>query len=170
MKTIIQAIIFSLFLGLCYPISLIAQSCPCCSEAFRQFDFWLGDWETYQNKNLAGTNNIVLLQDSCVIQENWKSAKSNYTGTSYNFYDPITKKWHQTWVDNQGGYLLLNGTLINGSMILKSDPTKDVQGNVIINKVTWTPNADGTVRQLWEVSKDKEKTWNTVFDGLYRKK
>ncbi len=32
--------------------------------------------------------------------------------------------------------------------------------------ITWTPNADGSVRQHWETSEDG-KTWKTAFDGLY---
>jgi hypothetical protein len=34
--------------------------------------------------------------------------------------------------------------------------------------LVFTPNPDGTVRQLWEQSPDGE-TWTAVFDGLYRK-
>jgi hypothetical protein len=29
---------------------------------------------------------------------------------------------------------------------------------------------DGTVRQVWEKSKDDGQTWNAVFDGVYTKK
>jgi hypothetical protein len=29
-----------------------------------------------------------------------------------------------------------------------------------------TPNADGSVRQLWETSRDGQ-TWSVLFDGLY---
>ena len=39
-----------------------------------------------------------------------------------------------------------------------------------IERITWTPNADGTVRQHWEQSTDGGKTWTTAFDGLYRRK
>ena len=35
---------------------------------------------------------------------------------------------------------------------------------------TWYDNADGTVRQHWEQSKDGGKSWTTAFDGLYKKK
>ena len=35
-------------------------------------------------------------------------------------------------------------------------------------RITWTPNADGSVRQHWETSTDDGKTWKTSFDGLYR--
>ena len=37
------------------------------------------------------------------------------------------------------------------------------------NRITWTPNSDGTVRQLWEVSKDQGESWQTEFDGLYKR-
>ena len=39
-----------------------------------------------------------------------------------------------------------------------------------LNRITWTPNKDGTVRQLWEASTDQGKTWQVAFDGLYRRK
>lgn len=34
-------------------------------------------------------------------------------------------------------------------------------------RVTWTPQPDGRVRQLWESSSDGSKTRTVVFDGLY---
>ncbi len=152
---------------------LNAQSgaaCKCCEAAFRQFDFWVGDWETTANGQLAGTNHIVVMQDSCVIQENWISAGGQYTGTSYNFYDPQEKKWHQTWVDNQGGSLLLTGGLENGSMVMYSGEMTNQAGKPYTNRITWTPNPDGTVRQLWEASTDGGATWKPLFDGLYTRK
>ena len=36
-----------------------------------------------------------------------------------------------------------------------------------MNEITWTRGADGTVRQLWRVTKDGGKTWTTAFDGKY---
>lgn len=145
-------------------------TCPCCKETYRQFDFWLGNWEAFSPDNkLAGRNNIVLLQDSCILQENWVSASPGYTGTSYNFYNPQTGKWHQTWIDNQGASLLLTGTFENGSMVLWSETMKTQKGEPYRNRITWTPNTDGTVRQHWEMTTDEGKTWTTLFDGLYKK-
>ncbi len=148
-----------------------SKACPCCQPEFRQFDFWLGNWETYKpgTDTLLGHNRIVLLQDSCIIQENWTSAQGAYTGTSYNFYNSQTGKWHQTWIDNQGGSLLLSGRLEGKSMVLRSETMKTSKGEPYINRITWTPRADGTVRQHWEISKDDGKTWNTAFDGIYQK-
>lgn len=147
------------------------RTCPCCQPEFRQFDFWVGDWETYNpGDTLVGANRIVIMQDSCVIQENWTSARGAFTGTSYNFYNPQTGKWHQTWIDNQGAPLLLSGGLEDGKMVMYSGKMKNQQGKEYLNRITWTPNPDGTVRQLWEISNDDGKTWSSVFDGEYRRK
>jgi hypothetical protein len=36
-----------------------------------------------------------------------------------------------------------------------------------LNRITWSPNPDGSVRQHWEQSSDGGTTWATIFDGLY---
>ncbi len=145
--------------------------CACCNEKATQFHFWVGDWEAYNPKGiLAGNNRIVLMEGSCLMQENWTASQSGYTGTSYNFYNTNTGKWQQLWIDNQGGNLQLEGGWNGSAMILQSKPTKNRQGQIQIDRITWTPNSDGTVRQLWELSVDGEKTWTVAFDGLYKKK
>lgn len=172
---------FASSLLLLLPLSgqeLVAQNearppCPCCASEYRQFDFWLGDWVAYdlQDSNKpAGTNRIVLLQDSCIVQENWVGRGGGYTGTSYNWYDRQEGKWYQTWIDNQGGSLRLSGGLKDGKMVLYSEQMKNRQGELYINRITWTPNPDRTVRQHWEISKDEGESWETVFDGLYKRK
>lgn len=151
---------------------LRAQSaCPCCNETARQFDFWIGTWEvTNRDGKVAGVNVIELVQDSCVLRESWTSAQSDYTGTSYNFYNRQSGKWQQTWVDNKGGSLLLEGNYTDGKMILSSKPAKNATGKIQVDRITWTNNPDGTIRQHWEASTDEGKTWQTIFDGLYKRK
>jgi hypothetical protein len=39
-----------------------------------------------------------------------------------------------------------------------------------LQKLTFTPNADGTVRQFWEQSTNDGKTRTVAFDGLYVRK
>lgn len=164
---------FLLMALLVLPVTvLFAQkfSCPCCTEEYRQFDFWVGEWEAFTAKGLAGTNSIVIMEDSCIIQENWKSAGGNYTGTSYNFYDRTDKKWKQVWIDNQGGSLELSGNFTDGKMVLQSDKKYNAKNKVnYIDRITWTPNEDGTVRQHWQRTTDGEKNWTDIFDGTYKR-
>jgi peroxiredoxin len=51
-------------------------------------------------------------------------------------------------------------------MILSSDEFKHANGKLYINRITWTINDNGKIRQLWEVL-DGDKVVSIVFDGLY---
>ena len=145
------------------------QTCACCSEQHQQFDFWLGTWRvTTPDGTYAGTNTILKEESNCVLKEKWISATAGYTGTSINYYDSTLKQWVQLWVDNQGQSLYMRGELVHGAMILESELMRAADGILRYNRVTWTPNADGSVRQHWQTSTDKE-TWQSVFDGLYQK-
>lgn len=144
------------------------QQPPCSADIYHQFDFWIGEWSvTTPDGKFAGKNSIKPILNGCALYERWEGA-SGYRGDSINFYDLINNKWHQTWIDYSGFPLYGDGGLVDGSMVL-SGPGMDQQGEAIINRITWTPNADGSVRQHWQSSKDGEQSWTTVFDGLYRK-
>ncbi|AKE52978.1 hypothetical protein [Kangiella geojedonensis] len=140
---------------------------PCSSEEYRQFDFWMGEWEVFNPKGKkVGENKIEKILGGCSLQENWRGASGNI-GHSYNIYDRTKKQWHQTWVDNTGTLLELNGGKEGDSMVM-SGVTKGKGGDVM-NTISWTPNGD-TVRQVWSVSTDNGESWKVIFDGLYKKK
>ena len=145
--------------------AVVERMRPCSTPEHRQFDFWLGRWEVHAaaRPDAPPAHNVITSQhDGCVIQESYRSP-TGYTGSSLNYYDPGDGRWHQTWMDNQGQPLVLSGGLQGSSMVLRSDP----EGSPL-NRITWTPSADGTVRQLWERSGDGGDTWKVVFDGTYR--
>ena len=73
--------------------------------------------------------------------------------------------WHQTWVDNTGRLLLLEGGLSDGAMVLEGTTQRD--GKSVRHRITWTPRDGGTVQQVWAISQDDGATWTTAFDGLY---
>lgn len=140
---------------------------PCSSEQHRQFDFWLGEWSVTQNGQPAGHNRIERVENDCVLAETWRSAAGNFTGRSLNLYDQARGAWHQTWVDTGGTLLLLDGGLEDGRMVL-SGTRPGPNGAPVTDRITWTPNPDGSVRQQWESSSDGTN-WTTAFDGLYVK-
>ena len=152
------------------PAVASAKPPSCAAPENRQFDFWLGEWEVRDPEGkLIGENQITSLHNGCVLFENYRAGK--FSGSSLNAYDPERRKWHQTWVDSSGGLLVIEGGLVDGKMILAGeavDPAKP--GGSIDNRIMWQPLTDGRVRQLWETSADKGKTWATAFDGYYAKK
>lgn len=132
---------------------------PCATEHHRQFDFWIGEWDVVDAKGKPlGKSRIESHGKGCYLLENWTGA-SGFDGKSLNMYDASDKKWHQSWYDSSGTRLDLVGGIVDGKMVLASgDGTQ---------RITWTPNPDGTVRQLWESSADKGKTFTIAFDGKY---
>jgi len=146
-----------------------AQTPPpqdCSAPVHRQFDFWLGEWEVTSNGRVAGTSTITLRQGGCLLHEQWTGAQGG-SGESFNFYDRTTAAWHQVWVDAGGNVLQLSGAYADGALRLAGETRGP--GGPARQKLTFFPNADGTVRQLWESSRDNGATWTVVFDGLYRK-
>ena len=137
---------------------------PCNTTEYRQFDFWVGDWdvETPAAPGRASHSRITRIHDGCTILEQYESP-DGYVGSSLNFYDAPRKVWHQTWIDNQGGALYLEGRLEGKAMVLRS-----VGEAVNVQCITWTPLDGGGLRQHWESTTDGGKTWATVFDGNYR--
>jgi len=139
---------------------------PCNSPEFRQFDFWLGEWNVKSQASAGpgSQSRITRINGGCTILEQY-TTPLGYEGSSLNFYDAQRKLWHQTWIDNQGGALYLEGALDGGSMVLATtSSTENIQ------RITWTPLDDGRVRQHWEATTDAGKTWSTVFDGYYSKR
>ena len=145
-----------------------AAQTPCDTPAHRAFDFWLGEWEVRTpDGKLAGVNRITREYGGCVLHERYDTPRG-YRGESLNAFDAGRGVWHQTWVDSQGTLLLLEGNVRDGSMVLEGQ-TASAGGPPTRHRITWTPNADGTVRQHWE-STDPKGAWATAFDGTYRRK
>ena len=170
------SIIAALWLGVGVPDIARAQAPvvnapPCAAPEYRQFDFWIGAWEVSDPKGKPlGRSRVEAILDNCVLLENWNSA-TGFAGKSFNLYNRDTGKWEQFWVDQSGARLHLSGGLVDNAMVLRgvqdkpNAETKQTQHE----RITWTPNADGSVRQVWETSKDDGATWAVNFDGVYRR-
>lgn len=138
---------------------------PCSSDSASQFDFWLGSWEVRANGQLAGHNTITREIGGCVLHERYRTPQG-YEGESFNIYDASRGVWHQTWVDNGGLLLTLEGGYSDGHMVLEG--TTEGPNGTSLQRITWSVIDGGpNVRQLWETSTDGGGTWTTAFDGTY---
>jgi hypothetical protein len=157
--------------------AIVAKLTPCTGPQYKEFDFWLGDWEVRNaTGQLLGHNRITKRHGGCVVLEEWESANGG-SGSSFNVYDQPTKQWHQFWVDasgtnwlssdKQGNPVTLRGGLRDGAMVLVSHP--DTLPSIGMTRATWRPTPDG-LRQTFESSTDGGKTWTMSFDGYYKKK
>ncbi len=154
------------------PAALQAQAAPptCDAPEYRQFDFWVGDWDVNQKQTTTriGTNNVTREEQGCLVHEHWAGLRGG-TGQSFNYYDRQDGKWHQVWVSSSGNILVLSGGLKDGAMDYTGETTAP-DGTRLTHHLTFTPNDDGSVRQYWQVSSDGGKTWNDSFDATYHRK
>lgn len=158
---------FAMFLGLFYLSAQTKPAPPCSAPEYHQFDFWIGEWDVFVDDKLAGTNRIEPILGGCTLMENWVGTGQS-KGHSFNSYNRGTKQWEQTWVDNFGSIIHFYGTFADEKMSFLGEDL-DLKGGKVYYRFTFFKNEDGTVRQLWESSKDQEE-WRIVFDGLYKKR
>ena len=101
--------IISLALFCCNLVYSQTTPCACCTEKHQQFDFWVGEWVVFDTTGTkVGENTIEKLENDCILSEYWRGA-SGSTGRSYNYYNALDDTWNQTWIDNNGGSLVLKG-------------------------------------------------------------
>lgn len=147
-------------------LAAAAAPVPCDTVAHHAFDFWIGDWDVYTpTGKLAGTNKITRELGGCVVHEHYATPQG-FSGESLNIYDAGRKVWHQSWVDSSGSLLVIEGQPFEHGMKLEGAIGED--GKPTPQRITWTANADGTVRQLWEQA-NTDGTWKVAFDGLYKR-
>jgi tetratricopeptide (TPR) repeat protein len=135
---------------------------------YRQFDFWVGEWDVMNRRNQqVGINTVKLLEDGCIVEENWVHTGGG-TGKSFNFYNPITRKWHQSYMDNDGSNWMMDGEYKDGA--LKYEGAIYSPGEKVLVHMTFFNLGPDKVRQWAETSADEGKTWTTVWDGTYVRK
>jgi hypothetical protein len=105
----------------------------------------------------------------CGLLENW-TASNGTTGKSLNAFNPVAKQWQQYWV-GQGGAVTeyRESEWHDGSLSLVARPTVAAPPGQPIQRLTFTPVNDSTVRQHGELSKDGGSTWTTSYDLYYHR-
>jgi len=142
----------------------------CTAPEHNQFDFWVGEWTVTPTgkTNVVASSKIEKLYGNCAVRENWMPLSGPGGGSLNNYIDG---RWRQTWVDNSNARVDFVGGLVDGKMVLVGDwrgvngPGKDA-----IIRMTYSKNADGSVRQHGEQSTDFGLTWSNNFDFTYHPK
>lgn len=150
--------------------SMKEQAAPCKypqkNPQYRQFDFWVGNWDVYgKGGALVGHSHVDLILGNCVVSENWTDMTGG-EGKSYNKYNAPLKRWEQYWVDQYGATTFYVGNLEGPNMVYLADgfsPTGVAQKQ----RLTFFPLGPDKVRQFGESSDDGGKTWKVAYDLTY---
>lgn len=141
---------------------------PCAAPTYRDFDFWIGDWDVFDvsapAKQVARVHVDPIL-NGCVLREDYK-ATDGHAGESFTIFDASRRVWHQTWVTDHGRLLMIEGEMHDGAMILEgTDRTSDGRNRRV--RGIWQNAKDG-VHERAMTSLDDGKTWTQWFDLVFR--
>jgi hypothetical protein len=165
-------VVAALAFGLAVDASASAAANPICSGGeYRGFDFWIGDWDTFDleqpdSKASIARNHVDPILDGCVLREDYDQADGHH-GQSFTIYDAARKVWHQSWVTNRGELLVLEGSRRGKRITLEGDNVTAKGGRQRM-RVFWEPQG-ADVRETATVSDDGGKTWRPLFDIVFRK-
>ena len=136
---------------------------PACSEPeYHQLDFWVGHWDVYPTgADKLVAHSLIEKVYGCAVRENWMPL-SNQPGGSLSVYVPGEKHWEQFWIDSSGIRAFFTGGWNGKAMVISGK-----WGGPIV-RMSYSRNADGSVRQFGEQSTDEGKTWTPNFDFTYR--
>jgi ketosteroid isomerase-like protein len=139
----------------------------CSGPEYRQFDFWLGDWDAFEAGKTAvvARTRVDRILDGCVLRENYESA-NGLKGQSLSLYDASRGIWHQSWATNKGQLLTIEGRLEDGAMVL-AGAERAADGAERLVRGTWKPISGG-VRETAVTSLDAGKTWQPWFNLVFR--
>jgi len=150
---------------------------PCSHPNASQFDFWVGSWEltwpggqmqTPADQIGKGTNFISKTLDGCVTYEQFSMPQGNFNGRSFSVYSPSKNLWQQTWVDNQGGYLIFTGSFNDGKMELRTPVTQRSEKKIVSRMVFRNIERD-SFDWDWQRSSDGGKTWVDLWNIHYQR-
>jgi hypothetical protein len=141
---------------------------PCADPAQRQFDFWIGDWDVFEVERptvIVARARVESILNACVLHEIYE-ATDGHRGESFSVYDVARHTWHQTWVNDSGYLLTIEGGLRNRAMILEgTDHLPDGKPRQVRGE--WRSDGQGT-REVAARSTDGGVNWIPWFDLLFR--
>jgi hypothetical protein len=163
------AILISVFSAEAKTPAKTTSASACAAPVYRQFDFWLGDWDTFESdkpNSPVARNHVTRILSGCVLLEDY-SRTGGLHGQSFTIYDASRGVWHQTWVTNEGELLVIEGGFHDGQMVL-SGVQHMAGGKERQVRGVWKPVADG-VRETATTSLDGGTTWEPWFDLVFRR-
>lgn len=130
-------------------------------------DFWLGDWNARWQGG-KGSNHIVKSYEGCVVEEHFDGRPGTHTmGHSVSSYVASQKRWRQTWVDNEDGYIdLAGGPDGKGNFVLTTLPGP---GSPKASRMMFTDIRKDSFTWRWQATADG-KVWADSWVIHYTRK
>ena len=168
-KVLVSLLLLAASLASAQPATHKSKAGVCSAEpGYRALDFWVGDWDIYEDGKPAGRQRVTQRLDDCTVIAEWLGPVGD-NGIGYFAFDRSRNVWVQMWATNQVPYR-------GGVTIRETDPTYSGPGMRLLSKsagqslsrITLTALDNHRARQVLELSDDSGKTWKVIFDAEHR--
>ena len=168
------AVVLAILVGACVALAgETAPPKPCSEPEQKQLDFWVGEWELSWPGNSAGeTAHEQRAGHSGRVHRRGEFLRRRChapQGKSVSVFDAAARRWKQTWVDNEGGYLDLAGEFKDGRMMLAREATRP-DGSKAQQRMVFKNITPDRFDWSWESSKDGGKTWTVFWPIDYKRR
>jgi hypothetical protein len=151
------------------PAATSAAPAPCTDPEHHRFDFWVGRWDVFNAAGRLVSHSLIESVYGCGIRENWMPLNGQ-NGGSLSIYVPADHGWEQFWIDSSGSRVVFKGGWNGTAMVISGVwPTSPASAQGPMVRMSYTVEADGSVRQFGESSQDNGQTWAPAFNFLYRR-
>ncbi len=142
----------------------------CAAAEYRQLDFWIDDWDTFEADTPGGPSvartHVDRIAQGCGLHELYEQ-DDGLIGDSILSYDAARKQWQQTWITNRGSLMVIVGNFVDGRLVLEGEVHRG-DGGTALQRISWHAEGGG-VRESALISRDQGKTWSPAFDVLFLK-
>lgn len=153
------------------------QAAPCRAPAYRQFDFWLGEWDVVNRQRRPegtawgvtgrATDRVYAVAGGCGIVEHWRggTAPGYVVGYSLRAWNPGKQKWDLVLLwprPEQPRFFSLDGSFRHGRGDFFRSAT-DPQGHPVEIRFTFSDVTANSLRWNDGTSRDGGMTWSTTW-------
>jgi hypothetical protein len=135
-----------------------------------QFNFLIGHWDLYSNGSKFGESNVDTILDNYAIEEDFLEFPPDpFHSINITTYNPDTKNWEQTMVDNMGHHSFFVGKFNDGKVALIRN-FKNKKGEDRMQRITFYNINRDSLDWTFEASNDEGKTWNVFYTVHYMRR
>ncbi len=136
-------------------------STACSQSAYRQFDFWVGDWTAFHagGGDVVAQVKVARVADGCGLIEQVTPAKGA-PSEALILFDPAATLWRRESVAGDGQVVSLQGGMQNDAMVLEGEEAGSSAHGLV--RVTWKVQGE-VVSESAERSPDG-RDWSSWYD------
>lgn len=159
------------------------QPGACAAPGFREFDFWIGEWDIRQRilqadgtwEEFDATTRVEPVLGGCALFERWQGTvqffwegmtePASLEGMSYRSYDPEAGEWAIWWMDERNPRIgdPNRGSFEDGIGTFYRDG-RTGQGNPMTARIRFFDIEEGYFRWDLAISTDGRATWSTMWE------